>query len=907
MASDTYPQYLVLSAPWERDDMQLIAWIRSHTALGVIILCCNAETPKWPGDVILPAYRMGFDEIITALSAYPLAGIMAINSESVFQLNQEVASRLGCRVLPEPQVWQSLSDKPHQHQTINQLRSVRPKQRQVMELSTIQIPESGYPYILKPVNLSGQVGVTCANTPDEFNAGLASIRSLPDGTAGRQTQCIIEPFVSGIEYEALAFVDSGTLSHWYMWERQKSPGTFFQSAQIIHTNFPNGMAAILTELLHTLQIQSGIFSVQALHTPDGWDLIEVMPRPLGGYALDMIQLCYGANPIGFLGALLSSLPRPEWHDQPIAPVMYMGFITSFTCPHFAGKTIESVILSPQIKQYCHHYYLNLYPGMTVQPQHQSSDRYGFILTTGQSLEEAAEKFQNAVSCITLNSRKALPLSAENKELLIQILDLDNQMRYLQVKLAEYQSKPEAFGALPMQQFQLLTHQVSRLKSRLNRVERLFKTRPDLHEKVYHVLFQFYHRIRLIKKLLAASYSSLTWQSPVHRTDPRRTGIRKFDKPFLLFDYERMQYHLHDKLASLEAYYAPIPGTFMLTHIRNAGMAMLFNLYYGLLAKALINPDAYILYGKHSYYETVLLLKKLPQPVKLVAFDETGSLKALQPHLQNSNCIGLLIDTVLNHPGGHIPNLTQLLQLTAGQSRNTPFYLLVDATLSGISFQPAQYFKAQAFPAYLHLIVYRSLIKYDQLGEDKVMAGTATYWAHQSLQKKKPGIALLKLLEINCLIGTQLPELSLMCLDLPTVSQLKYRMHHHEANGRKLAVRLLALKAQYPHVIRSITSAALNVRGKKRAQIDLTGGLVFMTLKPRPDLPDLKTRLTDAILKHGDRARVFIDQGQSFGFTYTRLCSYLLRIAPGIEDARNFERVIQCFEAGIHQFVRENYP
>lgn len=402
MNTAAYTQYIVLIAPWERDDLILIDWIYQHTPCGVIVVSFDGNTINWPCTHRIPAHNLSFEELVTALSGFSIAAVVALNMEVIFPVVQGIAHQFGCKAIPEPQVWQLLQDKPGQHQVMARIKSALPKSRKVTPMSDASPPQTGYPYILKPANLYSQIGVTKANDPAEFAAGVQLIQTLQAENPDQLLpQFISEPFITGTEYEAMAFIAEGALQHWYMWERRKAPGTVLQTAQIIHPDMPQGMPVLLAELIHTTAIQNGILSVQAIHTASGWDLIELMPRALGGYAMDMITLSYGANPIGFLGALLSSQPLPDWTDQLAAPVMYMGFISTLTCPRFANTAISRITIDPELDALSRNYFLALFPGLTILPQTTSSERYGFILVSGQSLEEAEEKFQKALACISI--------------------------------------------------------------------------------------------------------------------------------------------------------------------------------------------------------------------------------------------------------------------------------------------------------------------------------------------------------------------------------------------------------------------------------------------------------------------------------------------------------------------------
>jgi len=425
MNTTTYAQYIVLIAPWERDDLILIDWIYQHTAFGVIVVSFDGNTINWPCSHLIPAHNLSFEDLVTALSSFSIAAVVSLNMEVFFPVAQAVALQMGCKVLPEPSVWQALQDKPGQHQVMAQIKSAMPKSRTVRSIEDATPPESGYPYIMKPTNLYGQIGIKKVNNPAEFTAGIQHIKTLQaESHDPALLQYITEPFITGTEYEAMAFIADGKIAHWYMWERRKAPDSVIQIAQIIHPDMPDGMSVLLTEIVQTTAIQNGILSVQAIHTPSGWDLIEIMPRPLGGYALDMITLSYGANPLGFLGALLSGQKPPEWTDQASAPVLYMGFISTLSCPHFANTTISRISIDAELDTISHNYFLSLFPGLTILPQTSSSERYGFILVSGETLEEAEAKFQKAVACISFTRTG----SSATQDKLEKILDERNERK-----------------------------------------------------------------------------------------------------------------------------------------------------------------------------------------------------------------------------------------------------------------------------------------------------------------------------------------------------------------------------------------------------------------------------------------------------------------------------------------------
>lgn len=489
----------------------------------------------------------------------------------------------------------------------------------------------------------------------------------------------------------------------------------------------------------------------------------------------------------------------------------------------------------------------------------------------------------------------------------QIDFIDQQLVQVITAMAGLQQDKSQLGLIPGVQLATLAHQAKQLHNRLKRVSHLFRHTPHRTAKVYSVLFWFNHRLRLIKKSYASLYCSVSWHSPPHNSRTRLVGLRKNRLMLQMHDYERMYYQTYDKLMYFDALYLPIPETFRVSFLRNSGMAAFSNIYATIIARHLQQPDRYFLYGQRCYFEIRDFFNNHVQPVQAVGFDERKASRALIRALSDPNCIGMLVDTALNHPGGHMPDLVRIIEALAKSKRHAPFVLVVDATLTALSFQPANYFKTLPFPPFLQLMVFRSLIKFDQLGEDKVMAGVITQFVERNAHETGE-YPMYNVQEFNFIQGTQLPEHSLESLDFPTPERLALRTERHEQNALRLATRLIELQKQFPGIIRQVSSTALNAEGKARAGVATTGGLIFVALyaHPRIRMDELKKHWTSEIYTCAKRERLIIQEGQSFGFDYTRICTFLLRIAPGTEDCANFERVIACFEAGFQAFRKRYY-
>lgn len=446
--------------------------------------------------------------------------------------------------------------------------------------------------------------------------------------------------------------------------------------------------------------------------------------------------------------------------------------------------------------------------------------------------------------------------------------------------------------------------VTRLQNRITEVLKRCETQTN-PEALYHITYHFLNRLRIYKKLTAAALASASWQSPSY-TDRRQIGFRNPDPQ--KYDYERISHFVEDKIIVLNDYFLPMPDVHYTSLVRNCGMGAFLNIYLGYILQVAPGPDQYILFGKRSYVETLKFVQKDQPLCRFIECDEQ-KVNTLIRHARNPDCQGIFLDAVSNWLGSHIPDFHAIFKKLAALKRTAPLYVVIDASLVGIAFQPAAYFIDTPFPTWLHLIVYRSLLKHDQEGDDKVSAGCLTYFASKNAPDQKP---VLKLNLINNALGTMLPELSMLTLDFPPRNALLYRLLRHERNARILGEHLGKLQAKYPQIIRAFSTAALQDEAKQKSGLLSVGGLLYLQLR-RPKckitLQVLNAWFIGILTSYAESQRIYLSEGSSFGFNHTRLIGFptgVMRIATGMEDEYFMKRVLDCFDFAFYVLNHKFY-
>ena len=284
----------------------------------------------------------------------------------------------------------------------------------------------------------------------------------------------------------------------------------------------------------------------------------------------------------------------------------------------------------------------------------------------------------------------------------------------------------------------------------------------------------------------------------------------------------------------------------------------------------------VLAGAGLYHETRLLLERAV-PGRLHLVDERDT-EALLRAIDELRPCAVFLDSLSNTKWMPVPDLPRVLDRLAG----TETYLVLDNTCLSASCQPF----ALADES-VRLIVFESLLKYVQLGLDRVNAGVIVARASDAE----------RLSVYREHLGTNVADVAVHALPRPDRAVLERRLARLQRNALLLAARLRAEAGGLVEVV------------YPERPLPFRGGCLSIVF-PGSD-PELRREraLIERAVAEAARRGVPLLAGSSFGFDTTRI--YLtaegrergepfVRVAAGTEDRIAVESVAAALAAAVRE-------
>jgi cystathionine beta-lyase/cystathionine gamma-synthase len=401
-----------------------------------------------------------------------------------------------------------------------------------------------------------------------------------------------------------------------------------------------------------------------------------------------------------------------------------------------------------------------------------------------------------------------------------------------------------------------------LRTLKNHFKKLEETLPTVNTTCYTLRFRLHQRLRVLDKSVVSLYTNQSWQSP-SQSNIFRQGITP---PLTQYEYQRMELDRNWVEKKINSFHTPIPSCIQETLVLNSGMGA-FSLIMATLVEKMIPENSYICVGDQSYFE----IKDYFQENKSIksTFVKETDIESIIDHVVNEDCMAINLDVISNTFNGTPLDKHSLFSKLTRIKRSKPLYLLLDTTLMGPDFQCSDYLKDANWPSYLHVILYRSLQKFDQFGDDKVSGGTITVIASDKTN-------ILPLNKYRSILGINCPEQNLYayCLKKDITSK---RVRRINRNAELLF-----------HKFRESDLFELTYN---------QGGLLF--LKLNNDQINYKEKyeeyIENCMNKNFDRG-LFVIDSNSFGFNHTHIMHIdtpkgdgYIRIAPGMETLADINK------------------
>jgi cystathionine beta-lyase/cystathionine gamma-synthase len=389
------------------------------------------------------------------------------------------------------------------------------------------------------------------------------------------------------------------------------------------------------------------------------------------------------------------------------------------------------------------------------------------------------------------------------------------------------------------------------------------------------------RLRVEQALLAALLAAPDWQSPAFAHSRVPAAGRQVGRVRAHWnDYKR------DRHAEAERYERGylermVDGaTELRALLTGCGMAAFTTILWWLATEGKL--DGPVLAGAGLYHETRLLLERtLPGRVRFVDERDTA---ALLRAIQAATPSAVFLDTLSNTRWMPVPDLPAVIDSLRGSDT----YLILDNTCLSVGCQPFVLAGESA-----RLVVFESLLKYAQLGMDRVNAGVI-------VARSSDAAALDEWREH---LGTNVGDLCVHALPRPDRAMLERRLARLQRNARHLAERLHECAPPGVAVVYPGVGAHHGPDGMSQATF--RGGCLSVVLEGSAR----QARLVDAAVAEAARRGINLHAGSSFGFDTTRLYvtaaharhgTPFVRIAAGTEHRLELEALTAALAGALQR-------
>jgi biotin carboxylase len=269
----------------------------------------------------------------------------------------------------------------------------------------------GFPAVVKPVDSSGQYGVSRVESADDVLERLPEALShSPAGVA------LLEEYTDGIEMNGIVIVTGGEVRSVTLSDRLRPEGASF-GVSWIHLYPPTLQGSALAEAERiaadatlALGLETGIGFPQLITTTDGRIVVVECAARIGGLMAEQVLHARGIDllevqlRIALGEALPDELVRPRF-ERPVA----VRFLTAEPGPLTAGRvtrvgSLERVLAAPGVV--AAEVYAEV--GEVIRPVMVISDRRGWVIAVGGTREEALARAEAGARLVEIDVESGPP-------------------------------------------------------------------------------------------------------------------------------------------------------------------------------------------------------------------------------------------------------------------------------------------------------------------------------------------------------------------------------------------------------------------------------------------------------------------------------------------------------------------
>lgn len=273
--------------------------------------------------------------------------------------------------------------------------------------------EHGYPFIVKPANMTASVGVhrvdRAEQIPEVWQAVLA-LRERTDLSWRRYFDFgayLVEEYLSGPEYSVEAFSFDGRHVVVSVTEKLVDPGGFVELGHAeparIDPGTQDALIGCAQTFLDAIGQRNGASHTEIKMTPTGPKIIEGHNRIGGDRIVDLLELAYGVDfellTVGWPFRLVDELPE---RPKPLRAAA-TRFLTA------GAGVVREVTGAEEVRAADDVFALDLVvaPGSVVRPG-SNWDRAGQVIATAEDTDTAVRRCAELISRIDIRTEPAPP-------------------------------------------------------------------------------------------------------------------------------------------------------------------------------------------------------------------------------------------------------------------------------------------------------------------------------------------------------------------------------------------------------------------------------------------------------------------------------------------------------------------
>ncbi|MCG7409276.1 ATP-grasp domain-containing protein [Paenibacillus sp. ACRRX] len=320
-------------------------------------------------------------------------------------LTAKVAERLGLKGVPFEAALKSRNkDLAREAYAEHRVPSAAFRKVRTFEEAAAAAADIGYPIVLKPTNCASSQHVYFISSVNELQAAMDVIVEFKVSYMDFKVreEYLVEQYLEGPEFSVELFVSEGVPLFSVVTEKTTSPLPYFVEVlhtlpTSVHTDREDEIVHTAVKALRAIGITNGPSHVEVKLTSDGARIIEVNGRPGGdNISSDLLVQALGVDI--FEATVNFYLDNPIAIQRKHERAAAIAYVTAEREGIFANlKGLESWSQHPSVVRY----QISVSPGEIISPAKSSDDRLGYVITVGDTPQEAKELALSLVNSLQI--------------------------------------------------------------------------------------------------------------------------------------------------------------------------------------------------------------------------------------------------------------------------------------------------------------------------------------------------------------------------------------------------------------------------------------------------------------------------------------------------------------------------